>query len=90
LASRRNGGRGGRPPIVIDLETVKRLAAITASDAEIGQFLGLSARTVARAKKLEDFQQAMSQGRNLAKLNLRRALWQSALGGQHHHDDFFG
>jgi hypothetical protein len=81
LVSRRNGQRGGRPPIAIDLETVKRLAAIMASDAEIGQFLGLSARTIARAKKAEAFQLALTQGRALGKLSLRRVLWQSALSG---------
>jgi len=81
LASRRNGQRGGRPPIAIDLETVRRLAAIMASDAEIGQFLGLSARTIARAKKAEAFQLALTRGRVLGKLSLRRALWQSALSG---------
>jgi hypothetical protein len=81
LANRRNGQRGGRPPIDIDLATVKKLASFMATDREIGAFLGLSTRTVARAKKHSDFQEAMDQGRNLAKLNLRRAQWAAALGG---------
>jgi hypothetical protein len=81
LVSRRNGQRGGRPPIEIDLQMVKKLASFMSTDREIATFLGLSARTVARAKKHSDFQQAMDQGRNLARLNLRRAQWAAALGG---------
>jgi hypothetical protein len=79
--ARKNGRRGGRPPIEIDLQMVKKLASFMSTDREIAAFLGLSARTVARAKKREDFQAAMDQGRNLAKLNLRRAQWAAALGG---------
>jgi hypothetical protein len=81
LANRRNGRRGGRPRVEIDLQMVKKLASFMSTDREIGAFLGLSARTVARAKKHSDFQEAMDQGRNLAKLNLRRAQWAAALGG---------
>jgi hypothetical protein len=80
-AARENGRRGGRPRVEIDLQVVKTLASFMSTDREIAQFLGLSARTVARAKKAEAFQEAMDQGRGLAMLNLRRAQWAAALGG---------
>jgi hypothetical protein len=80
-AARENGKRGGRPPIEIDLKTVKQLASVMATDGEIALCLGISNSSIKRAKKREDFQTAMDQGRNLAKLNLRRAQWQSALSG---------
>lgn len=78
-AARENGKLGGRPRIEIDLTAVKRLASMMVTDAEIANVLGVSERSITRAKKREDFQAAMNQGRNLAKLHLSRVQWTTAM-----------
>jgi hypothetical protein len=80
-ANRENGKLGGRPPIEIDLMAVKRLASMMATDVEIATVLGISERSVSRAKKRADFQAAIDQGRNLAKLHLRRVQFDTAMSG---------
>jgi hypothetical protein len=80
-AARENGKLGGRPCIEIDLTAVKKLASLMCTDVEIAHGLGISERSITRAKKREDFQWALTQGRGLAMFNLRRVQFAIALSG---------
>jgi hypothetical protein len=59
------------------------------TDIEIAEFLGSSARTVARAGKTKAFQRALTQGRNLAKLDPSPRAVPSGAVRQHDNADFY-
>jgi len=65
-----------RPKKVIDYETVKRLAAVMATDEEIAAFLGMSPDTLVRAGKA--YQEAKEIGRRNGMINLRKLQFDAA------------
>lgn len=74
--------------IEIGVKMVKRLTATMSTDIEIAEFLGSSARTVARAEKTEAFQWSLTLGRNLAKLDPSPPALPSGAVRQHDDADF--
>lgn len=66
----------GKPKFQIDYETVKRLAAVMATDEEIAAFIGCSPDTLWRAGKA--YQDAKQEGRQNGMINLRRMQFDTA------------
>ena len=73
--------KAGRKPVNIDLEQVEKLAAIQSTEAEIAFVLRVSERTIERRKQQPDFAEAMSRGKALGRVSLRRNLWNLANKG---------
>ena len=83
--------RGGTPPdsvsapglkkTPIALELVEKLASVGCTLEEIGAVVGVSERTLIRREKNEKFRDAMKRGRSCGRVNLRRMMWKSAMGG---------
>ncbi len=72
----------GRPRVLIDLEKAKLFAKIQCTDAELAAVLDVSLKTVRRRLKDNDeFRELVEQGRSEGLSSLRRAMWQTALGG---------
>ena len=66
----------GRPRIVPDLETIRKLAAMDCTDVEIAGFLGISLDTIQRWRKHhKGFQDAFASGKAHGNISLRR--WQN-------------
>ena len=66
---------GGRPKKIIDYETVEKLAAIMATQEEIGAFLDISVRTLQRD---EEFCRVYKKGLDKGKMSLRRKQFELA------------
>lgn len=66
----------GRPKRQIDYETVRRMAAVMATDEEIAAFLGVSVDTLTRRGK--EYHEAKEAGRQSGLLNLRRYQLEAA------------
>jgi hypothetical protein len=57
----------------IDLVELEKLAAMQATDEEIGAFFGVSSRTILRRRKhVPEFAEVMERGRAKGKLSMRR------------------
>jgi hypothetical protein len=56
----------------IDLVELEKLAAMQATDEEVGAFFGVSARTILRRKKVKKFAEIMERGRAKGRLSIRR------------------
>lgn len=65
-----------RPRKNIDAETVKKLAAINCSAAEIGAFVGCSVDTLSRR-----YADAIKEGRLTGNVSFKRKMWETAMGG---------
>ena len=76
-------GRGaGRPRIEFDMEVIRGLAEIQATDEEIAAVCACSVDTITRRKADDpDFAEAIKRGRDSGKSSLRRAQWTAALAG---------
>jgi hypothetical protein len=72
--------KGGRPEKTIDLEEVRRLAAIMCTQMEIAAVLGVDVSTL---KRREGFALVYKDGQDEGKMSLRRAMFKSALGGSY-------
>src|SRR5689334_18965264 len=59
--------------VKIDLVELEKLCAMQATDAEIGGFFNVSARTILRRKKNKNFAEVMERGRAKGRLAVRRA-----------------
>lgn len=59
--------------VKIDLVELEKLCAMQATDAEIGGFFNVSARTILRRKKNKKFAEVMERGRAKGRLAVRRA-----------------
>lgn len=68
---------GGRPKINIDYETVEKLALLQCTQIEIGEFLGVSVRTLQRKK---EFCRIYKKGLEDGHSSLRRLQWKTAEG----------
>src|SRR3954470_15413821 len=71
----------GRPRHEIDLELVKKLAAIACTDEEIASIVGVSHETFKRRKREPDFAEMITQARSKGKASLRRIQYQLAEQG---------
>jgi hypothetical protein len=75
----------GRPPIFIDLAEVSKLAFFQCTDLEIAVTIGVSVRTICRAKRSPAYQEADERGRAAYRVALRQALIASALQDRNQH-----
>lgn len=66
----------GRPKTPVDENQVEKLAALGATNCEIGDFFGLSESTIR-----ERFREELTKGRADMKLRLRQLQWKSAQNG---------
>tara|TARA_Y100000310_G_C20481358_1_gene714821 strand:- start:311 stop:754 length:444 start_codon:yes stop_codon:yes gene_type:complete len=74
--------KGGRPKAEIDFTAVERLAGIDCTEPEISAVLGISYSTWKRHKKADpQLSEAITRGRNIGKMSLRRLQWETAQGG---------
>src|SRR4051812_37718358 len=72
----------GRPPIDINTDLVATLASIQCTDEEIAAALRVSVDTITRRKQsMPEFAEALSAGKALGRMSLRRMQWQSAKNG---------
>ncbi len=69
----------GRPRVVIDFETVERLALIQCTESEIAHVLNISSATL---RKNKQFLALHKKGIENGKKSLRRLQWSSAEGKQ--------
>lgn len=65
-----------RPRKKIDIDQVKKLAAMNCSTAEIGSVLGCSADLLQRR-----FAAALKEGRDLGRMSLKRKMFDTAMNG---------
>jgi hypothetical protein len=71
----KNPPKNGRPKAEIDLEKVRKLAEIGCPDKEIAAVLGVSISTLKNRMKVEpELAEAIEQGRDLGKVNLRKLM----------------
>jgi hypothetical protein len=74
---------GGRPPKELNLELIRQLCAIHATDAEIAACCGVSQDTLTRRKQSDPFfAQMMADARLTGKASVRRTLFVQASSGQ--------
>jgi len=67
----------GRPPVPIDVDTLKALARIHCSVEEIAAFMNLSERTIYRRFKDEpELKEAFASGRLVGNVSIRRKLFE--------------
>lgn len=71
-------GKQGRPKIVIDYETVEKLAGIMCTQQEIADFLEIGIRTL---QTNEEAMKRIKRGMTLGKSSLRRVQFKSAMDG---------
>ena len=72
----------GRPKIEFDLEEVEKLGRLQCTYSEVAAFFNCSTETVERRMKdTPAFSAAFIKGLEGGRISLRRAQWQSALGG---------
>lgn len=63
----------GRPRVPINLDDVRKVGLLGCTDSELASFFAVSVRTVERRKLLDpEFCRALDEGRNEAKLSVRR------------------
>lgn len=75
-------GEGGRPPIPIDLDVVRRAASIGCTSEEIAAMLGIGRRTLFdRMEQDPDIKDAVDEGRAQGRVTLRRLQWKEAQAG---------
>lgn len=67
-----------------DQPSLRKLAALQVTDAEVAAFFNVSKATFIRAKKKHKWiEEVLEAGRNEGKLSLRRAQWRKAVTGGH-------
>jgi AraC-like DNA-binding protein len=74
-------GTPGPDKTSISLDLVESLASIGCTLEEIAGVLGVSKRTLQRREQEETFRKALSKGRALGRVSIRRAQWKSMMGG---------
>ena len=74
--------KGGRPKADIDFAMVEKLAGIDCTEPEIAAVLGIHYATWKRHKKANaELGEAVTRGREVGKMSLRRLQWETAQGG---------
>lgn len=71
----------GQPEKEIDLKQVEAICQLQVTDEELASVLGVSRKTIERRKERDDFREAMERGRSKGLVSLRRAQYQTAIGG---------
>ena len=71
----------GRETTAIDLDLVEKLASIGCTLEEIGAVVGASPRPLIGWEKDETVRDAIKRGGSCGRVNWRRMLWHSAMGG---------
>ena len=61
-----------RPRAKIDLAEVEKLSMMQSTDEEIAAWFGVTARTIARRRKVRAFREAMERGRAKGRISVRR------------------
>ena len=72
----------GRPAFEFDFSQVEELSRIQCTDEEIAAVMGCSRNTIARAKAMPEYADAVARGRGNGKASLRRRQWAAAESGQ--------
>jgi hypothetical protein len=81
---RKKPGPKPKPPSEkLDMEEVRKLGALGLTDTEIGEWFGLSERTINRYKKDPAFMSVLKKGKMEADANVKRALYKRAIGYDH-------
>src|ERR1700674_4182268 len=70
-----------RPEANIDLQELERLCAMQCTDEEIAAFLGVSARTIERRRKVPHVREAIECGKAKGRVSVRRNLFRLAING---------
>ena len=69
---------GGRPPFIVDYETVRKLSRIQCTQQEIADFLGCSLNKLEKDKEfIRVYKKHIGEGR----MSLRRKQWKAAEEG---------
>ena len=71
------------PSEKLDMEQVQKLGALGLTDTEIGEWFGLTERTINNYKKDPAFLSVLKKGKMEADANVKRALYQRAIGYSH-------
>lgn len=81
-ADRPKTGRRGRPPVKLDLDTLRKLCLAGCTNAEIADFLGIARRTLQqRISDDPEVAACVTQAKAERKRNLRVAQTRRALNG---------
>ena len=70
----KRSGMVGRPRIELDERQIVELAKLQCSNEEIASVMGVSADTI-----VNNFSEAISRGREMGKVSLRKAQWDKAV-----------
>ena len=71
------------PSEKLDMEEVRKLGALGLTDTEIGEWFGLTERTINRYKKDPVFLSALKKGKMEADAKVKQSLYQRAIGYHH-------
>jgi hypothetical protein len=80
MARNKEPKKTGRPPIVLDVETLEKLGALQATLEEVGAFYNCTKRTIINRLKDPELLLAFENGKQKGKLNLRRLQMRHANG----------
>jgi hypothetical protein len=69
--------KGGRPPIPVDLDLVKKLASIHCTKREIASVVGIAINTLEH----ERFVEVLQKGQDEGKMSLKRKMFEVAMKG---------
>ena len=70
-----------RPEVPIDLVELEKLCVMQCTDEEVAAFFGVSARTIARRRKVKKFNATMDNARARGRVSVRRSLFRLANNG---------
>lgn len=77
-APKKPGKKRGRPPVVIDLAMLERIALLQPTYAELAHVFKTTERTIKKRMKDEQFRRAFELGKAGGTLNLKRLQWRHA------------
>ena len=80
MAKKKEPKRTGRPPVEIDLDQLKKLAMMHATQEEVAAFFDCTRRTIIKRLKEPEYLFAYENGKLLGNLNLRRISMRHANG----------
>ena len=70
-----------RPEVPIDMVELEKLCGMQCTDEEVAAFFGVSARTIARRRKVKKFNEVMDNARAKGRVSVRRSLFRLANNG---------
>ena len=70
-----------RPEVPIDMVELEKLCGMHCTDEEVAAFFSVSARTIARRRKVKKFNEIMDNARAKGRVSVRRSLFRLANNG---------